>query len=149
MTISKEKIQELREKTGVSVMTCKQALERAEGDFEKALEYLKEASAVLASKKSERLVKAGIIASYVHAERIGVLVELRCETDFVARNPEFKALAHELAMHIAASAPENVAELLSQPFIRKLDTTIADFLKEAIGKFGENIEISRFSRLEL
>lgn len=147
--ISKEKIRELRAKTGVSVMTCKQALERARGDFDKALEYLKEANAVLASKKSERSTKAGIIEGYVHADRIGVLVELKCETDFVARSPEFKALAHELAMQIAASAPGDVAELLSQPFIRKLDISVADFLKEAVGKFGENIEISRFSRLEL
>lgn len=146
---SKEKIQELRNKTGVSVMTCKRAWERAEGDFEKALEFLQEEASLLASKKSERATRAGIIQSYVHAGKIGVLVELKCETDFVARNSEFQELAKELALQLAASPAESTEELLAQPYIRDLSKTIGERLQEAVGKFGENIEISRFSRLEL
>ncbi len=149
MTISRDAIQSLRDKTGVSVMACKRALERAAGDSEKALEYLKEENAALASQKNKRETKAGIIQSYVHGGKIGVLVELRCETDFVARNPEFQNFARELAMQIAASAPQTVQELLVQPYIKNLEIKVSDYLKEAIGKFGENIEISRFARLEL
>lgn len=147
--ISREKIQELRDKTGVAVMTCKRALERAGGDFERALEFLKEEASVLASQKSNRRTRAGVIQSYVHAGKIGVLVELKCETDFVARNPEFQELAKELAMQLAASPAENTKELLAQSYIKNLDRTVGERLQEAIGKFGEKIEISRFSRLEL
>src|SRR3990167_5603672 len=118
MSASKEKIQELREKTGVSVMACKKALEDAGGDFEKALSLLKEVSATLALKKEGRETKTGIIQSYVHGGKIGVLVELKCETDFVARNPEFQEVAKEIAMQVAASDPQNVEELLAGPYIR-------------------------------
>lgn len=147
--VSKELIQELREKTGVSVMAVKKAIEKAEGDIEKALEFLKEESGILASKKSERETKSGIIQSYIHAGKIGVLAEIRCETDFVARNPEFQNFAKEIAMQIAASNPEDVESLLKEIYIRDPSITVGDFLKKAVSKFGENIEISRFSRLEL
>ena len=147
--ISKDIIQSLREQTGVSVMACKRALEKAEGDIEKALSYLKEENAVTASKKSSRETKSGIIQSYVHGGKIGVLVELKCETDFVARNPEFQEVAKEIAMQVAASDPQNVEELLAGPYIRDSSKIAEDFLKEAVGKFGEKIEISRFIRFEL
>src|SRR3989338_6936381 len=131
ISASKEKIQELREKSGVSVMACKKALEDAGGDLEKAFSLLKEG----------RETKTGIIQSYVHGGKIGVLVELKCETDFVARNPEFQNFAKEIAMQIAATAPENISGLLTEAYIRNSSQTVADYLNEMIGKFGEKIEI--------
>jgi elongation factor Ts len=149
MKISKDTIQKLREKTGAPVMVSKKALEKSGGDFEKALEYLKEEADVLSSKKESRVAKTGIIECYVHAGKIGVLVEVRCETDFVARNPEFKEFARDIAMQIAASNPRDVKELLEGNFIKDLNITVSDYLKQTTSKFGEKIEISRFSRLEL
>ncbi len=107
--ITAETIKQLREQTGVSVMQCKKALEEAGGDMEKALQILKQKSAASAAKKADRELGAGIIESYVHMGKIGVLVELNCETDFVAKNDEFKQLAKELCMQIAAMAPEYVS----------------------------------------
>ena len=149
LKVSKDKIQELRNKTGVPVMTAKRALEKAGGDFGKALEHLKDEAALLASHKSSRETKTGVIQSYVHAGRIGVLVELRSETDFVAKNPEFQNLAKEVCMQLAAVPAESVSELLAQPSIRDGNITVGDWLKTAVGKFGEKIEISHFLRLEL
>jgi len=109
--ISTEQIKELRDLTGISVMQCKKALEEAEGDKEKALAILRKKSGDIAAKKSERELGAGVIESYIHTTKsIGALVELSCETDFVARNEEFVALARDIAMHVAASAPEFVDE---------------------------------------
>ena len=149
MPITKEQIQELREKTGAAVMAVKRALERAEGDMERAEGFLREEGVVVASKKAGRATKAGIIVSYVHAGRIGALVEVKCETDFVSRNPDFQTFARDLAMQVAASAPENVSELLESPYIKDPARTVGEIVKEAIQKFGENIEVGRFSRLEL
>jgi len=110
--ISTEQIKELRDLTGISVMQCKKALEEAEGDKEKALAILRKKSGDIAAKKSDRELGAGVVESYIHnTKSIGVLVELSCETDFVARNEEFVALARDIAMHIAASAPEYVDEI--------------------------------------
>ncbi|MEK9166317.1 MAG: translation elongation factor Ts [Patescibacteria group bacterium] len=147
--ITKEQIQELRDKTGVSVMACKRALEKAEGDVNRAMEFLKEEGVLLASKKAERETKMGTIVSYVHGGRIGALVEIKCETDFVARNPDFQNFARELAMQVAASSPEDLKGLLEGPYIKNPGQSVGDIVKEAIQKFGENIEVSRFSRLEL
>jgi elongation factor Ts len=148
--IAAEQIKQLREKTGVSMMACKEALQEADGNFEKALALLKERGAKIAEQKSERLTKAGIIDAYVHpTKQIGVLLELRSETDFVAKNPEFQTFAHNISMHIAASEPQNIEELLSQPYIKNPDAAVGDYLKSEIQKFGENIEISRFSRFEV
>lgn len=145
-----EQIKQLRDKTGVSVMACKTALEEAGGDIEKALNLLAERGLKIAEEKSERATKAGIIESYVHSSRqIGVLLELRSETDFVARNQEFQTLAHDISMHIAASYPTDIAELLSQPYVKNPDITVNDYVKEAIQKFGENIEIARFARFNI
>ena len=142
-------IQKLRSKTGVSVMAVKRALDRAQGDAQKAEEFLKEEQMMIASKKSERETKSGVIQAYIHGGRIGVLVRLKCETDFVAKNKEFQDFAKEIAMQIAASSASDIAELLKEPYMRNPSLLISDYLKEAIGRFGENIEISAFAKLEL
>ncbi|MBI2024288.1 translation elongation factor Ts [Candidatus Giovannonibacteria bacterium] len=147
--VSKEAIQELRIKTGVSVMAVKKALDKADGDMAKAEVFLKEESLLIASKKADRETRAGIIQSYVHAGRIGVIVKLKCETDFVAKNPEFQNFSKDIAMQVAASESTRTEELLKEPYIKNTSLTISDYLKEAIGKFGENIEISDFKKLEL
>lgn len=143
--ISAEQIKELREKTNISVMACKKALEEVKGDMSKAMEILRREGVKIAVQKSERILGAGIIDAYIHSNKqIGVLIEVRCETDFVAKNESFQKFVHELAMHIAASEPKDVDELLKQQFIKDLDKNIGDFVKENIQKFGENIEITRF-----
>jgi elongation factor Ts len=110
MSISPQDIKKLRAQTGAGMMDCRNALRDAKGDFEKAIELLRKKGAALAMKKSDREAHEGIIASYVHANgRMGSLVELACETDFVARNEEFKALANEIALHVAASSPKYIS----------------------------------------
>lgn len=145
--VTAEQIKKLREKTGVSVMACKKALEGAKGDMEKAVLILRQEGAKIAEKKSERLLKAGIIESYIHSNKmIGVLLEARSETDFVARNEGFISFSHDIAMHIAAANPSGVPELIGQPYVKNPGITVGDYVKETIQKFGENIEISRFVR---
>ena len=148
-SISKELIQEIRAKTGVSVMAVKKALEEARGEVEHALEILKKEAGVIASRKQGRETKSGIIQSYVHNGKIGVLVKVRCETDFVAKNPEFAEFTHELAMQIAASSHADLKALLKSPYIRDPALTVSDYVSQAVGRFGEKIEISDFSRIEL
>lgn len=148
--ISTEQIKELRERTGISIAQCKQALEDAMGDMDKALSFLREKGAQIAEKKSSRELKAGVISSYIHNNgTIGALLQIHSETDFVAKNPEFQALADDIVMHLAAMGPENVEELLSQPFIKDPSLTIDDLIKSFIQKFGERIEIVNFARLSL
>lgn len=148
--ITTEQIKELRDKTSVSVMVCKKALEEAQGDMEKALLILKREGLKIAEKKSERSLNAGVIEAYVHAtKQVGVLVELRSETDFVARSAEFQSFAHNIAMHVAASAPADVAELARQQYIKNDSITIEDYLRATIQQFGENIEIARFVRYQV
>ncbi len=150
MTISLDLIKKLRGETQAGVSDCRQALEDAAGDFDKAKQILIERGVEKAAKKEDRETTMGIIESYVHANgKVGVLVELRCETDFVARNEEFKKLAHEIALQIAAMEPKNVEELLKSPYIRDAKMTITDIVKLAIAKIGENITIAKFSRLQL
>ena len=145
--ISTEQIKELRDRTGMSVMQCKKALEEASGDMEKALILLREAGVAVAAKKSDRALGAGLIASYIHnTKQIGVIVELDCETDFVAKNEEFGKLAYDIAMQVAAANPTDVTGLLEQPFIKDSNLTIMAILQGATQKFGEKIEIRRFSR---
>lgn len=148
--ISTEQIKELREKTGAGIADIKKALEESGGDTTKALGMIEAKLGGSAAKKAGRLTTAGLVESYVHGNgKIGVLVELLCETDFVARNPGFQELAHELSMQIAAMGPQDPETLLSQPFIRDQGKTVKDVINEAVGKFGENIKIGRFSRIEL
>jgi elongation factor Ts len=143
-------IKKLREETGLSVAECKKALEEAGGDEGKAREILKEKSAAVAEKKSQAEVKEGLIWAYVHNNgKIGVLLELGCQTDFVARNEEFRSLANDLAMHIAAMNPASEEELLVQPFIKDPSKTIDAVLKEKIAKIGENIRVNKFIRFSI
>jgi elongation factor Ts len=191
--ITTELIKELRDKTGISVMQCKKALEEAGGDIEKALVILKKHSKDIASKKADRAFGAGVVQSYVHSTgSIGALVELVCETDFVSKNEEFKTLARDIAMHTVAAnpsflkaeeitedskkaatevfqkevegKPENIKAqilegklksyfkekiLLEQDFIKNPEITIAGLIDNAIQKFGEKIEVSRFVRFSV
>ena len=132
------------------MVECKKALEQAQGDEAKALEFLSVSSAQLAAKKSERQIKAGLIDSYVHAnQKVGVLLEIGCETDFVARNEIFKNLSHEICLQISAMNPQSVEELLSQPFIKDPQKTVQDLINETVGKLGENIKVGRFIRFDI
>ncbi len=145
-----EQIKKLRDETGISVSACKKALEKSGGDTEKAILVLRQEGEKIAEKKAERALKAGIIESYVHAtKQIGVLVEARSETDFVAKNKEFQAFVHDIAMHIAAFNPADVSEMLKQQYVKNSEVTIADYIKQAIQKFGENIEICNFIRFSI
>ena len=145
----KDKIQKLREITDAGVMDCKRALEEAGGDFDKAIAVIHEKGITKAEKKGERTTGAGILQSYIHNERVGVLLELRCETDFVARNEIFKELARNLAMHIAAMNPESVESLMSQNYVKDEALTVEALIKSVIAKTGENIRAEKFCRYEI
>jgi elongation factor Ts len=195
--ITTEQVKDLRDKTGISVMQCRKALEEAGGDIEKALIILRKKSGEMAAKKSDRTFHSGAIQSYIHSNgTVGSMVILMCETDFVSGNDEFKAVARDIAMHVAAIRPkylkkeeitaEEIAKakevfinemnekgdvknkpqavqdkilegklnayfaeqvLLNQPFIKNPDITIQGLLDGAMQKFGEKIEISKFTRL--
>jgi elongation factor Ts len=194
-TINAAQVKDLREKTGVGMMDCKKALTECDGDFDKAVKYLREKGIADASKRSARATKEGVVYSYIHpGNKIGVLVEINCETDFVARNDDFLSFAKDVAMHIAASSPqfitrdevpeelvasekemlmaqareggkpetvlEKIVEgridkfyaqicLLEQPFIKDMNISVDELLREKIGKIGENIVIRRFARYQL
>ena len=162
--ITLDLIKELRERSGGGVMDCKRALEATGGNIDKAVTYLAEQGIASAAKKANRETSQGLIDSYIHAGRIGALVEINCETDFVARTPEFQTLAHELAMHVAAANPQFInaddipagAEgkpeelaLMEQPYIRDAGKSVRQLIQETIGKTGENIQVKRFTRFEL
>ena len=150
MSSNTELLKKLRDETNVSVMACKKALDEAGGDYDKALEILKRESELVAMKKSDRETKSGTIDAYIHSnKKIGVLVELKSETDFVANTAEFRKLAHDIAMHIAAASPGSLDDLLNQESIKTSGLTIGALIKASIQKFGENIEISRFERFSL
>jgi len=142
-------IVQLREETGAGVMDCKKALDDAGGDYEKAKLLIIERGAAKATNRQERKTGAGVIESYLHNGRIGALVEVRCETDFVAKTDAFKTLARDVAMHVASMSPETVDELLTQPFVRDESVTIGDLVTRTIATTGENIKIERFCRFEL
>ena len=147
--ITTEQIKELRDRTGISIAQCKKALEDAGGDINKALDFLKEKGAEVAEKKATRELHAGLVSAYIHSDhKQGALVEVQVETDFVAKNEGFQALADDLAMHIVAMNPADVAELLTQPFIKDPTLMIDDLVKNHIQKFGERIEIAHFARLD-
>ncbi|MBL7053049.1 MAG: translation elongation factor Ts [Candidatus Portnoybacteria bacterium] len=148
--ISIDQVKQLREKTNFSIIECKKALEETKGDEKKALKILEKKGAEKAVKKSDREANQGLIETYIHGNnKIGVILELNCETDFVAKNEEFKQLARDITMHIAAMNPKDSEELLSQPFIKDEEKTIQDLVIEAVGKLGENIKIGKFVRLEI
>ena len=193
--ISAAMVKELREKTGSGIMDCKKALKESDGDVEKALDFLRKKGLAAAAKRSARATSEGTVMSYIHmGGKIGVMVEVNCETDFVAKNEDFQAFAKDIAMHIAAVSPaglspedisdevvakereiyreralesgkpENIVDkivdgqvqkfykdscLLSQAYVKNPQITVEDYLKEVIGKMGENIRISRFVRYQL
>ena len=164
--ITSESVKELRNMTGAGVMDCKRALQDADGDMTKATEVLQKQGLAKAEKRAQREAKNGLIDVYIHGGRIGALVEINCESDFVARTEDFKALAHNISMQVTATDPRFVnaddipAEiradvnpvevcLLSQPFIRDQQRSIQDIITEVIAKTGENIKVRRFARFEL
>ena len=145
-----KQLKQLREETQASIADCRMALEESNGDYKKAQEWLKKRGLEKAGKKSDRETSQGIIESYIHQNgRVGVLIELLCETDFVARTDEFKKLAKEIAMQAAAMNPENVGALLKQEYIRDSSTTIESLIKATISKTGENITVKNFKRFEI
>ncbi len=148
--ITTEQIKKLRDETGVSVMQCRTALEEAGGDMAKAKEVLQKISQKSAEKKADRALAGGVVVSYIHnGGAVGVLLEVLCETDFVARNEEFKAIGKDIAMHIAAMSPENTEELLAQEFIKDPSVTIKGVLEQATQKFGERTGIGQFARFSI
>lgn len=146
---SATEIQKLREATGAGVMECKKAYEEAKGDLSKAAQIIQERGLAKAEKRAERATGAGLVQSYVHNERVGAMVELRSETDFVAHSEPFRELAKNLAMQIAAMAPENTEGLLGQPFIKDASRTVKDMVSEVVSKVGENVQIGKFYRIEI
>jgi elongation factor Ts len=149
MEIKTEDVQKLREITGAGVMDCKRALSESGGDFDKAIELIRERGLAKVEKRAGREAGAGLVHSYVHNGRIGVLVDLRAETDFVVRSDPFRDLAHELAMQIAAAAPQDIEELLKQPYIKDETRAVKDLVNEVIAKVGENIKVNKFYRIEI
>lgn len=130
-------------------MDCKRALNEAGGDFDGAMKFIREKGLAKVEKRAGRETGAGLVHSYIHNERIGVLLDLRAETDFVVRSDPFQKLAHELVMQIAASAPANVEELLDQPYIKDEARLVKDIVNEVIAKVGENVRVNQFYRIEI
>ncbi len=176
VTSSTSQVKELRERTGAGIMDCKRALEETGGDLERAAAAIRQQGLAKAEKKSGRVAQQGVIEPYIHgAGRIGAIVEVNCETDFVARTEDFRGLAHDLAMQVAATSPRYVSEdeipaeampelereygsrqraleavsLLDQPFIKDGKQTVRDLVREQIAKLGENIVVRRFARFEV
>jgi elongation factor Ts len=165
LDITTEEIKKLREESGAGIMDCRNALKQTNGDKAQALELLQKQGAVKAQKTAGRTAKQGLVYSYIHAGgRIGALVEVNTETDFVARTAEFQELTHNIAMQVAAMSPEYLSKescptgveidfqnacLLLQPYIKDPTKTIQDIVNELIAKTGENIIISHFARFEL
>lgn len=171
MEISAASVKELREQCGAGIMECRSALVKTDGNIEKALEVLKEQGCVKAAKKADRATEQGLVEAYIHAGgRIGAMVEVNCETDFVARTDEFKNMAHNIAMQVAAMNPAYISEenisadmpqderakldvtavcLLSQAYIKDPTLTIKDIIVANIAKMGENIKVSRIARFDL
>ncbi|MFC2020036.1 elongation factor Ts [Chloroflexota bacterium] len=165
MKISINILKDLREQSGAGIMACRNALDQTAGDIEKAIQILREQSILRVEEKAERTASEGLIEAYIHTGgRIGAMVEINCETDFVARTDAFKELAHNLAMQVAATDPTFIAEedvteetevepqlacLLCQPYIRDPGLTIRDIINDIIAKVGENIKVARFARFEL
>lgn len=165
MEISVTLVKELRERTSAGVMECKHALQEAEGNVDKAFEILRERGVVSAQKKADRVAHQGLIEAYIHpGGRLGAMVELNCETDFVAHTDEFKALAHDLTLQVAATDPQCVSPeelppgcdavpeeacLLLQPFVKDPTRKIRDLVVEVSAKTGEKVAIGRFVRFEL
>ena len=145
-----DKIKQLRQETGMSVTDIKNALQEAGEDLDRARDLLRQRGAEIAQKKQEREAGEGIVDVYLHPTgKMGVLLDLRSETDFVAKSPDFKALAHKLSLQIAAMAPESVEELLAQDSVKDSSKKVQNILQEYIARLGENIVVKRFSRYQI
>jgi len=165
MTFSTEEVKRLRDLTGAGMLDCKNALQEAEGDLEKAKDVLRQRGFEAAAKRSERETAEGVVHSYIHHNRrLGALVEVNCESDFVARTDDFQRLAQQIALQVAAANPLYISKdevtsgtggdpkelcLLEQPFVQDESRTIQDLLSDVISKTGENIRVRRFARFEL
>jgi elongation factor Ts len=165
MDIPASSVKEVRSKTNAGMLDCRRALEQSNGDVAGAVEALRQKGFAMAEKRASRAVGEGIIASYLHHNnRVGALVELNCETDFVARTEDFRRLAYDIAMHVVASRPlymckedmpaecEVSAEeacLLLQPFVKDPSKSIGELITESVARTGENIKIGKFARIEL
>ncbi len=145
-----EKVKHLRESTGFSFNEIKKSLDEAGGDETKAMELLRNLGVKMAEKKASREVKEGVVASYIHAtKKLGSMVEVLCETDFVAKNSDFQELAKEIAMHIAAMKPGSVDDLLEQLYVKNQDMTVKDLINSYVAKLGENIQIGRVELFQI
>jgi elongation factor Ts len=168
MGFSAEDIKLLREETGCGVIDCKKALEESQGNRDKAKDLLRKRGLEMALKKSDREAKEGRVEAYIHnGNKIGVVVEVNCETDFVARSEDFIRFSKDLAMHIAAMSPRYIKMeevpadilakepdtkqycLLQQAFVKDASKSIQDYLNELVAKIGENIRVSRFVRFKV
>lgn len=149
MNISLDTLKKLRSETSAGVSDCRQALEDSQGNYEKAKKLLLERGLEKAAKKEGKETSQGIVEAYVHQGKVGILVKVCCETDFVARTDEFKNLSHEIALQVCSMNPKNVTELLKNPYIRDPKLTINDLVKQTVAKVGENITIAQFTRMEL
>jgi elongation factor Ts len=164
VSVTTEDIRRLREATGAGVMECKRALTESQGDFDRAQQLLKSQGAAIAQKKADRVAAQGLVESYIHGGgRIGVLLEINCETDFVARSDDFRQLARDIAMQIAAMDPKRIGNqdeespaadeaqevLLTQAFIREPSQTVEDRINETVSRVRERIVVRRFARFEL
>ena len=163
MAVSAEQVRSLRDHTGAGIMDCKVALEETDGNVEKAIVALREKGLASAAKRSGRETNEGVIETYIHTGgRVGAMVELGCETDFVARTEEFQKLAHDIAMQVAAMGPVYIDKdeiedgdtrppaqisLMQQPFIKNASSSVGEMVTELAGKVGENIRVVRFTRL--
>ena len=163
MAVDVKLVRTLRDQTGAGIMDCKEALETSGGDMEKAVQTLREKGVASATKRVGKDTNEGIVETYVHTGgRVGAMVELGCETDFVARTEEFQKLAHDICMQIAAMGPvyidaDEIEEgddrppaqiaLMLQPFIKNGSSSVGEMVRELAGKVGENVRVIRFSRL--
>lgn len=146
--ISAQVVQQLRQKTGAGMMDCKKALKETDGDMDKAVDWLRQKGIATAGKKGDRVAAEGLVDSYIQTDgRLGVLVEVNCQTDFVARNEAFKALVHNIAIQAANS--EDVESLMAQPYTEDQNITVEELVKQNIAQLGENIQVRRFSRFGL
>jgi elongation factor Ts len=143
-------IKRLRQETSASVADCRKALEESSGDYQQAINWLQKHGIEKAGKKQDRQTSQGLVDCYIHQNgRIGAMVEVLCETDFVARTNEFKNLVHEICMQVAAMNPKDVDSLLKQEYIRDASKTIEALIKETIAKLGENVVVKEFKRFEI
>lgn len=148
--IDLNQLKKLRAETSASISDCRRALEQSNGDYEKALSWIKKRGLSIAAKKTDRETSEGLVEPYIHQNgKVGALVEILCETDFVARTEEFRKLAHEITMQVAAMNPKDVLALLQQEYIRDTSVTIEHLIKQAIAKLGENITVKKFQRFAI